>query len=157
METRACGWRGPGRTPRRRRPWGIVGFVATGAVERIGRGPLAAVLFFWVTLSPVLGFVDYGYMQFSLVADRHQYLAGSGAMALVIGAVAQGVDRLPRTTRRTLNGLGLSVLALLGALTWQQTGIYRSNITFFSHIVNLNPRARRVLQSQQSPARPGTL
>ena len=39
-----------------------------------------------MTLSPVLGFVDYGYMQFSLVADRFQYLAGLGVMAVLLGA-----------------------------------------------------------------------
>ena len=52
--------------------------------ERLGRGPLVGVVFFAVTLSPVLGFVDYGYMQFSLVADRFQYLAGIGVMAVLM-------------------------------------------------------------------------
>ena len=55
--------------------------------QRVGHGPLAGALFFAVTLSPVLGFVDYGYMQFSFVADRFQYLAGIGVMAVVIGAI----------------------------------------------------------------------
>ena len=35
--------------------------------DRLGRGPLAGALFYAVTLSPVLGFVDYGYMQYSPV------------------------------------------------------------------------------------------
>ena len=48
--------------------------------HKLGRGPLAGALFFVVTLSPVLGFVDYGYMQFAFVADRFQYLAGIGVM-----------------------------------------------------------------------------
>ena len=41
------------------------------ARHRIGRGPLAGALFFAVTLSPVLGFIDYGYMQFSFF--RHSW------------------------------------------------------------------------------------
>ena len=53
--------------------------------HRIGRGPLAGALFFAVTLSPVLGFVNYGYMQYSFVADRFQYLAGIGVIAVLIG------------------------------------------------------------------------
>ena len=57
----------------------------------LGRGPLAGTLFFAVTLSPVLGFVNYGYMQYALVADRFQYLAGIGVMAVVIGATTAGV------------------------------------------------------------------
>ena len=44
--------------------------------ERIGRGPLAGALYFALTLGPVLGFVDFGYLRYSFVADRFQYLAG---------------------------------------------------------------------------------
>ena len=62
--------------------------------ERIGRGPLAGALYFALTLGPVLGFVDYGYMQFSFVADRFQYLAGIGVLAVLLGAVAHAVGRL---------------------------------------------------------------
>ena len=64
--------------------WGrLAAVIALGAAlwvlrRRIGRGPFAGAAFFAVTLSPVLGFVDYGYMQFSFVADRYQYLPGSG-------------------------------------------------------------------------------
>ena len=61
---------------------------------RLGRGPLAGALFFAVTLSPILGFVDYGYMQYAFVADRFQYLAGIGVMAVVIGSATYGVGRL---------------------------------------------------------------
>ena len=72
--------------------WGyvITAFAGVAALyrfrHRIGRGPLAGALFFAVTLSPVLGFVDFGYMQFSFVADRYQYLAGIGVMAVLVGA-----------------------------------------------------------------------
>ena len=38
---------------------------------RLGRGPLAGAVFFAVALSPTLGFVDYGYMRLSFVADRY--------------------------------------------------------------------------------------
>ena len=60
----------------------------------IGRGPLAGALYFALTLGPVLGFVDYGYMQFSFVADRFQYLAGIGVLAVLLGAAAHGVGKL---------------------------------------------------------------
>ena len=62
--------------------------------RQIGRGPLAGLLFFVVTMSPTLGFVDYGYMQFSFVADRYQYLAEIGVIAVVVGIVAHGLKRL---------------------------------------------------------------
>ena len=110
--------------------------------RRFGRGPLAGGLFFAVTLGPVLGFVDHGYMQFSLVADRFQYLAGIGVLALLIGAAAHGVGKLPRGFRLTACGLAVVVVGLLGVLTWRQAGLYRDEVTFFSHIVALNPEAR---------------
>ena len=144
--------------------------------HRIGRGPLAGALFFAVTLAPVLGFVDYGYQQFSLVADRHQYLAAGGVIAVLVGAAATGAQRcgvgLPAlgTGRwrwaggRTAGGrkaapagaaadpaaraaawsaaaVVVAVLAVLAALTWRQAGIYRDEVTFYSHVVAHNPAA----------------
>ncbi len=107
-----------------------------------GRGPLAGALFFAVTLAPVLGFVDYGYMQFSLVADRFQYLAGLGVLAVLVGAAARGAGRL-RVGYRRVAAAGLAaVLVTLGTLTWLQARIYRDNVTLFSHIVAHNPQAR---------------
>ena len=48
--------------------WGYVAAAAGLALwllrKRIGHGPLAGALYFALTLGPVLGFVDYGYMQF---------------------------------------------------------------------------------------------
>ena len=73
--------------------------------HRVGRGPLAGALFFAVTLSPVLGFVDYGYMQFSFVADRFQYLAGVGVLAVLIGGTVRGADKLPRGLKMGATGL----------------------------------------------------
>ena len=110
--------------------------------HRIGRGPLAGALFFAVTLSPVLGFVNHGYMDYSLVADRFQYLAGIGVMAVLIGVAVHGAGRLPGRLKLGAAGLAVVVLALLGTMTWRQAGVYRDKITFFSHIVSLNPEAR---------------
>ena len=110
--------------------------------DRLGRGPLAGALFYGVTLSPVLGFVDFGYMQFSLVADRFQYLAGLGVLAVLVGAAAHAVSQLPSAVRTVAGGVLVLILAVLGTLTWRQAGIYRNQVTFFSHIVALNPEAR---------------
>ena len=110
----------------------------------IGRGPLAGALFFAVTLSPVLGFVDYGYMQFSFVADRYQYLAGIGVTAVLVGAAAHGAGRLPETWRRGAAGAAAVILIVLGTLTWQHADIYRDGVTFFNHVIAYNPTAREV-------------
>ena len=112
------------------------------ARRRIGRGPLAGAAYFAVTLAPVLGFVDFGYMQFSLVADRFQYLAGIGVLAVLIGAAAHGVARLPDRYHRGSLWLAAVVVVTLSGLTWRQAGVYRDEITLFSHVVAHNPSAR---------------
>ena len=125
--------------------WAYVVAVATLPVllwfarHRLGRGPLAGVLFFAVTLSPVLGFMDYGYMRTALVADRFQYLAAGGLMAVAAAAAAAGVGRLPGPWKTSARGLVAVLLVLLGALTWRQAGIYQNEITFFRHVLSRNP------------------
>ena len=110
--------------------------------SRLGRGPLAGALFFAVTLSPVLGFVDYGYMRYAFVADRYQYLAGIGIMVVVIGSAAYGVRRLSSIWQKSSLGIAAMVLVVLGLLTWRQASIYRDDETFWQHVVILNPQAR---------------
>ncbi len=110
--------------------------------RRLGRGPLAGALFFLITLSPTLGFIDYGYMQFSFVADRFQYLAGIGLIAVLAGAAAHGAMSLGRGVNLASVGVLAAVLAAYGALSWRHAGIFRDEIAFFSHIVALNPVAR---------------
>ena len=130
--------------------WGyLIAVVAVAALlwfgrHRLGRGPLAGALFFAVTLSPMLGFVDYLYMQFSFVADRYAYLAGIGVIAVLIGAASHGARRLPSLARIGASGVLVAVLAVFGKLTWDQAGIYRDEITFFNHIISLNSQARSV-------------
>ena len=110
--------------------------------HRVGRGPLAGALFFAVTLSPVLGFVNHRYMQYSFVADRFQYLAGIGVIAVLIGAAVHGGGRLPVGLKLGTTGLLVVLLALLGTMTWRQAEIYRDRVAFYNHIVSLNPKAR---------------
>ena len=123
--------------------------------HRIGRGPLAGALFFAVTLSPVLGFVSYGYMEYSLVADRFQYIAGIGVMAVIVGMAVHSANRLSGGMKMGATGLLVVWLAFLGTTTWRQSGLYRDNITFFSHIVSLNPEAQyahRILSRELTEA-----
>ena len=109
---------------------------------QLGRGPLAGALFFAVTLLPVLGFIDYGYMEYAFVADRFQYLAGIGVMAVVIGAAAYGVGCLSDLWQKGALGIVALALVVLGMLTWQQASIWRNKETLWRHVVALNPQAR---------------
>ena len=109
---------------------------------RIGRGPLACALFFVAMLSPTLGFIRYSYMQFSFVADRYQYLGGIGVILFFVAIAAYGTQRLPALPRKAAKGIVLALLVPLGVATWSQAGIYKDEVTFFRHIVSLNPQAR---------------
>ena len=110
--------------------------------SQFGRGPLVGALFFAVTLSPVLGFVNYGYMEYAFVADRFQYLAGIGVIAVVIGSAAYSVRGLPGLWQKGALGVAAVALVVLGMLTWRQASVYRDNETLNRHIIALNPQAR---------------
>ena len=149
-------WASSTRTGRCARPtrlgWAaLAAAVAVVAVlwmlrRRIGRGPLAGVLFFGITLSPTLGFVDYNFMLFSFVADRYQYLASIGVIAVIIGAAGHGVAAAFRAGRLWTTAasavLAVTLLGVLGTLTWRQATLYHDGITFFNHVIAHHPRAR---------------
>jgi len=112
--------------------WPVAAVATAGILwwkrDRIGRGPLVAVLFFAGTLVPALGFLNVYPFRYSYVADHFQYLAAVGLIAL--GAV--GLSRLPRL----INGI---LLALLMVLTWRQIGIYRNLETLWRDTLEKNP------------------
>lgn len=112
-------------------PAALLGLVALR--RRIGRGPAAAALFFLVTLSPMSGIVDFGWMRYSFVADRFQYLASAGpCLVAAAGAARLGVRaRLP----------GVLLLVLLGALTFRYARVWQDDERFFRYVVTRNPAA----------------
>ena len=116
---------------------GVALWLARG---RIGRGPLAGVLFFALTLSPVLGFVDFRFMQIAFVADRFQYLASIGPLAVVLGGAVLLAGRLHLRGRAVAVVTATTLLVVLGALGWQQAGIYRNDLAYARHIDAANPR-----------------
>jgi Tfp pilus assembly protein PilF len=67
-------------------------------------------------------------MRYSFVADHFQYLAGVGL--IVLGAA--GLNRVPRV-------IPAALVVLLGALTWQQAGIYRDRETLWRDTLAKNP------------------
>ena len=129
-------------------PWAyaLAAFAVAAALwllrEKVGRGVLAGAAFFGLTLSPTLGLVPFGYMQFAFVANRYQYLADVGALAVLVGAVAFAVAALGKTMRWAAVAVGAALLIVLSTLTWQHAGIYRDEIGFFQRMLAGNPRAR---------------
>ncbi len=103
------------------------------------RALLVAWLFFCLMLVPVMGFTDVSYMNWSLVADHYQYIS----LAAVTAVVAAGCYRFgksPVGPRRVAASVMAGVLvAVLAALTWCQSRLYRDPITLYRSAIEQNP------------------
>lgn len=100
-----------------------------------GKWPLGSFFYFVVMLSPVLGFLNIGFMKFSLVADHWQYFAIIGPVALFAAAIAKGHQRLGPNSRHALAAVVGAMLVGLGVLTWRQSEIYRDSGTFWRAVL----------------------
>ena len=107
---------------------------ALAALWRIGRGPLAAGLFFIGTLFPALGFANVYPMRYSFVANHFQYLAGIGLIVLFTATMA-AVIRWP-LVRSIVAGILLTTLAILSI---RQQSIYRDRETLWRDTISKNP------------------
>jgi tetratricopeptide (TPR) repeat protein len=122
-------------------PAAALGVVAVlwRARQRIGRGPLVAVLFFAGTLGPALGFVNVYPMRFSFVADHFQYLAGVGLIALATAGMSVGIGLLGQRRVFLEPAVCATLLAVLGVLTWRQTRMYADIETLWQTTILRNP------------------
>ncbi|MHC4997113.1 MAG: tetratricopeptide repeat protein, partial [Planctomycetota bacterium] len=100
--------------------------------------PLAAVLFFGITLSPALGFLDFYFQIYSFVQDHFQYLACAGLIALLTGLVTHGLKRVHERAGVVAAGL---VLVVLGGLTWQRSSYFTSQEVLWTRTLERNPGA----------------
>lgn len=115
-------------------PLAAVAVIATlfALRNRIGRGPLVAVLCFAGTLLPALGFFNVYPHRFSFVADHFQYLASVFLMVLLVAVVA------PRLTKARWIQAAV-VLLSCGSLTWRQAHAYQNLETLWLDTLDKNP------------------
>jgi tetratricopeptide (TPR) repeat protein len=111
------------------------------ARNRLGRGPLVAVLFFAGTLIPALGFFDVYPMRFSFVADHFQYLAGVGLVALAVGAGFAAAHRFEDKGRAIAVAASGLVLVALGTLTWRYGPAFQDEETLWRRTLARNDSA----------------
>ncbi len=118
----------------------MLGFVALWfGKRRWKKATLASIFFFALTLAPVLGLVDHGFMRLSFVADRFQYLPSMGLIALLAaGAMTLG-GRLNGAARGIGQAAMTSLLVALGLMTWRQSATYHDSESLWSHNVQRNP------------------
>lgn len=100
---------------------------------RIGRGPFAAVAFFFLAVVP-MAFVNVAFTRLSWVSDHWQYWASMGLIALAAGTAA--------THRgRWLPVAATAVIGVLAVLTWDRCLVYGSSERLWRDTVTRNPDA----------------
>lgn len=102
---------------------------------RKDRTPLAVALLFVGTLFPALGFINAYPFLYSYVSDHFQYLASLPLFA----AAGAGCMLLREKLGGGARALGLSLLVLLGFLSWSQAAIYKNEYSLYESILAKNP------------------
>ena len=124
-----------------------------------GRPFLFALGYFVLMLLPVLGFLNISFFKLSLVADRWQYSAIIGIIALVVGLLwagatgvrgqrsegrNQGTEAGKHATRNTHHAtrllVSLMIVLVLIVLTWRRSGVYTNSETLWQDTLAKNPR-----------------
>jgi tetratricopeptide (TPR) repeat protein len=117
----------------------VVGVLIGRARRWLGRGVEVAMVFFAVTLSPVLGFIMLYTFRYSFVADHYQYLACLGPLTLAAAAIERVLGWAVRRDLILKPMFCAVLLAILGALTWVQCGQYADVETLWRTTLAKNP------------------
>jgi tetratricopeptide (TPR) repeat protein len=107
--------------------------------NRLGRGPVTALLFFPAMLFPMLGFFPLYTFVYTFVADHYQYMACIGPIALVAAGGATLFGRSGKNARFVIASAAGLLLLTLGILTWRQCEAYKSADTLWVDTLGKNP------------------
>jgi tetratricopeptide (TPR) repeat protein len=106
---------------------------------RIGRGPIAAALFFAVSLFPALGFFDVFPFRYSYVADHFQYLACIGPISLLTSAAVCYVSEYQQRRLRFYTVGAVLLICFLALNTWSLGHMYADAWTLWNDTLRNNP------------------
>jgi tetratricopeptide (TPR) repeat protein len=104
-----------------------------------GREFLFAWGFFCVSLVPVMGFTDVGFMKYALVADHYQHIAIIGVVALVAAGMGLWRKQARGGWGRAATIIAVAAACALSILTWRQSSLYREALTFYRFALEKNP------------------
>jgi tetratricopeptide (TPR) repeat protein len=107
--------------------------------KKVGRGTIAAIVFFAATLSPVIGFISLYTFVYTYVADHYQYFASIGPIALVAAAGVKIFSKLNEQNKSIAKIIAGMLLVALGTLTWRQCHAYRDMETLWRDTFKKNP------------------
>ena len=115
--------------------------IILATLRKAGRGILAAVLIYLVTLIPAMGFVNVYPMRYSFVADHFQYLSGLALIALAVALIAGALQWLGPSRR--IIGLVLAIISIgpfaVGA--WWHSHAFADSESLWRDVIAKNPDA----------------
>lgn len=109
--------------------------------KMLGRGTVAAVLFYVATLFPMLGVFTLYTFRYTYVADHYQYLAGIGPITLAAAVGCFLTKHRDKWTKAFATVLAASILVILGFLTWNQCRSYKNGQTLWQDTLRKNNRS----------------
>jgi protein O-mannosyl-transferase len=95
--------------------------------------------FFCVSLLPVMGFTDVGFMKHSLVADHYQHIAILGVIALAAAGWSIWRQRERNRAHWVTTAFAVAAIGSLAFLTWRQSAIYHNAISLYQATLQKNP------------------
>ncbi len=93
--------------------------------KEFGKGAIAAVVFFAVTLLPVIGFINLYTFVYTYVADHYQYFASISLIALAAAIGHRAVSKLDKQGKNVARVLAGLILVTLAVLTYRQCHAYK--------------------------------
>lgn len=114
---------------------------SVATVTNAGRAMLFAWAFFCLTLAPVLGLTNVGFMRFSRVANHYQHMALIALVALAAAAWSCWQAHASVALRKVLLILAATAPIALGYLTWQENRLYGNPIALYQTTLASNPES----------------
>jgi protein O-mannosyl-transferase len=109
--------------------------------RRIGKGPLAALLHFYVSTSLLILIVVLTFTRFSFVSDHWQYFGCMSVITLAAVGITKALDFVQPSKRFIKPTLCGALVVLLGVLTWRQSGLYADSETLWRANLARNPNS----------------
>lgn len=106
--------------------------------DRMGRGPMAAMLFYLITIGPVLGFITFYTQLYSFVADHYQYLACIGPMVLAGELIYWLADKAGQWKHAVALAGATVLLVVLGWISFNQSKLYDLDYTLWHYVYEHN-------------------
>lgn len=106
--------------------------------DRMGRGPMAAMLFYLITIGPVLGFITFYTQLYSFVADHYQYLACIGPMVLAGELIYWLADKAGQWKHVVAMAAATVLLVVLGWISFNQSKLYELDYTLWHYVYEHN-------------------